>query len=149
MSIIRKANPGDIDEINRVILAAKRHWGYSEEWMDLFQSDLLKDADFLTENILNVLESDGRIVGLYSLSRDDTDLEIEDMWVLPDCMNQGHGRALWDHLLLTAYTMDGKTIRILSDPNAEGFYLRMGAVRTGQTESVIPGRFLPVLRFDL
>ena len=37
-----------------------------------------------------------------------------------------------------------------SDPNAEAFYLAMGAVRTGSVESTItPGRFLPLMRFSL
>ena len=42
------------------------------------------------------------------------------------------------------------TLHIHSDPFAEGFYLRNGAIRIGETPSgSIPGRLLPLLRLDL
>ncbi len=41
-------------------------------------------------------------------------------------------------------------LSIQSDPHAEGFYLRLGARRTGEAPSQsIPGRLLPMLEFDL
>jgi hypothetical protein len=37
-----------------------------------------------------------------------------------------------------------------SDPQAEGFYLAMGARRAGASESTVtPGRMLPLMRFQL
>jgi hypothetical protein len=37
-----------------------------------------------------------------------------------------------------------------SDPQAEGFYLALGAQREGASEStVMPGRMLPLMRFRL
>jgi hypothetical protein len=37
-----------------------------------------------------------------------------------------------------------------SDPHAEGFYLRMGALRVGEVESTVkPGRFLPKMKYLL
>lgn len=39
---------------------------------------------------------------------------------------------------------------IEADPNAVPFYLRMGALKVGEVDSKrIPGRKVPVLRFDL
>jgi hypothetical protein len=38
---------------------------------------------------------------------------------------------------------------IVSDPNAEGFYLRMGAQRSGEVESTPRGRYLPKLIYTL
>jgi hypothetical protein len=40
--------------------------------------------------------------------------------------------------------------QIISDPHAEPFYIRLGAVRCGNaTSDLHPDRLLPVLRLDL
>lgn len=42
------------------------------------------------------------------------------------------------------------SLLIDADPNAEGFYLRMGAERVGEVPSgSISGRMLPLLRYGL
>ncbi len=43
----------------------------------------------------------------------------------------------------------GATLRIASDPNAEGFYLKMGARRVGETPSQPEGRALPLLLLEV
>ena len=146
---IRKANINDLPRINEVILRSKRHWGYSEDWMEIFRPELIRDEEVLSRNTMFVLETKGTIAGLYSLSEDEGELEIEDMWVLPEFIGKGYGKALFEHLVATASRTGAQEIRILSDPHAEGFYLRMGAVRVGEQASRIAGRNLPVLKFSL
>jgi hypothetical protein len=40
-----------------------------------------------------------------------------------------------------------ETLTVISDPHAEGFYLKIGFEKTGIHPSKSEGRFLPVLRF--
>ena len=40
-------------------------------------------------------------------------------------------------------------LRIVSDPNAEAFYLRKGAIRAGLVDSLPAGRQLPLLSLAL
>ncbi|WP_161569552.1 GNAT family protein [Veronia nyctiphanis] len=41
------------------------------------------------------------------------------------------------------------TLRITSEPNAEGFYRKMGAVTVGEFQSKPAGRVLPMMELEL
>ena len=82
--------------------------------------------------------------------RDDGGAELDALFVEPAAMGQGVGRRLWQHAVATAATLGYSEIVLQSDPQAEGFYLAMGARRAGESEStVMPGRMLPLMRFRL
>jgi len=70
---------------------------------------------------------------------------IEDLWLYPRLIGRGIGRRLFEHALLTARELGFESLLIESDPNAEGFYLAMGAMRVGERRSP-SGRTLPLLR---
>jgi hypothetical protein len=55
---------------------------------------------------------------------------------------------LWEHAVASALERGFQTLSLESDPNAEPFYLHMGAERIGERE-VTPGRVLPVMRARL
>ena len=66
-------------------------------------------------------------------------------------MGTGVGRALFLHVKERAKTLKVPALEISSDPNAEGFYKRMGATRIGEVRSEIEGqpRVLPRMTVDL
>jgi predicted N-acetyltransferase YhbS len=66
-------------------------------------------------------------------------------------MGRGIGRMLLDDALRTARACGARALVIDSDPHAEGFYLRMGAARTGEVPADVAGvrRVLPRLRIPL
>ena len=66
-------------------------------------------------------------------------------------MGQGVGRALFIHALARSRALGFKNLEIESDPNAEGFYKRMGARRVGASIKEVEGqrRELPVLIYEL
>jgi hypothetical protein len=53
------------------------------------------------------------------------------------------------HLVARARAAGVEELRVVSDPNAAGFYLRMGACQVGEQASVPVGRRLPVLVIPL
>lgn len=61
----------------------------------------------------------------------------------------GLGALLFRHACEEAARLGARTLEIVSDPNAAGFYRKMGAVRRGEAPSVPAGRVLPVLVLDL
>ena len=76
--------------------------------------------------------------------------ELDALFVEPAAMGQGIGRRLWQHVVATARELGCSEMVWQSDPQAEGFYLAMGARRAGESEStVMPGRMLPFMRFAL
>ena len=62
-------------------------------------------------------------------------------------MGTGVGRALFEDAVRRAAALGAEVVGIESDPNAEGFYRRMGARRVGEISYPIDGqrRMLPLL----
>ncbi|HLR05956.1 MAG TPA: GNAT family N-acetyltransferase, partial [Pyrinomonadaceae bacterium] len=77
--------------------------------------------------------------------------EVEHMWIKPEHMGNGVGRALFKQVVARAKSMDARAVELSADPNAEGFYRRMGATRIGEVRSEIEGqpRVLPRMSVDL
>lgn len=75
--------------------------------------------------------------------------ELEDCWVAPQYISQGYGRILFNHLVRTLRSLGCSSLLIESDPHAEGFYRRMGAVRIGEKPSRIEGRMMPMLEYQI
>ena len=148
---IRKASPKDAARLTQIALAAKAYWGYPASWMALWQDVLMITPEFITtaEVYTAVLESE--IIGFYSLVGTGEKLTLNDLWVLPDAIGRGIGRALFEHARHCAETLGAATLEIEADPNAEGFYQHMGAHRIGEHISEIEGqsRVLPVFHLAL
>jgi GNAT superfamily N-acetyltransferase len=99
---------------------------------------------------VTVFERDGAIHGFYGLDGDEPDGELWWLFVEPSAIGTGAGRALWEHATRKAVGLKWKRMRIEADPGAEGFYLAMGANRTGSAPSQsIPGRDLPLLEYEI
>lgn len=135
----------DIPQLNPICLAAKRHWGYPEAWIQHWLPDLtLIPEQFESWRIHKIIWSQ-EIVGLCSIEEHAEFYEVHDLWLLPAYMGRGWGALL----LQEAFTQTckrGKPIQLDADPNAMGFYEKMGFTTVGQIESYPPGRFLPVMR---
>ena len=72
------------------------------------------------------------------------------LFVAPEAMRTGVGGALWRHMCDEAERRGAATISIDSDPNAVGFYRRMGARPAGHAPpAASTGRSLPRLVFSL
>jgi GNAT superfamily N-acetyltransferase len=146
---IRKAQSGDGRELTRVAHAAKRFWGYPEKWIRLWKRDLTVTSDFIRDQPVFCAVRGSTIVGFYGLSGDRSRRELEHFWVDPDAIGAGVGRLLFGHLLRHLRRVGVTKLTIASDPNAEGFYRKLGARRVGTTPSQPAGRRLPLLVVDL
>jgi ribosomal protein S18 acetylase RimI-like enzyme len=146
---IRRARPADAPALTRLAHAAKRYWRYPEELILLWKDALTVTEEFIVRHPVFCAGRDGAILGFYAVSGEGHTRNLEHLWVSPDEVGLGIGTQLFDHLILTAATEGAGTVRIASDPNAEGFYRRMGARRVGEEPSVPEGRRLPVLMLEL
>ena len=150
MEIIR-ASPDDADALTRVAFAAKGHWGYPERWMRRWAESLTIAPEFVRDNEVYAAVEGGAAVGFYALVGSGSVLELEHLWVVPESIGRGAGRALLEHAIERAASLGAETLRIEADPNAEGFYRRMGAERTGENVYEIEGhsRVLPLMVLKL
>lgn len=133
-----------------MILRSKRSWGYSDEFMALMGGEMtITPADVVSDQV-ELLEADGVILGMLRLQRRSDHAYLQDLFVEPDLMGQGLGRALFERAIGCAREWGYRELRFESDPNAEAFYLRLGAERVGTSpSSLLPGRELPLLRYPL
>jgi len=149
--MIRRSSPEDAETLTTIALDAKRHWGYPEHWIRHWESDLTISSDFIRDNHVYVAEENGEIRGFYALCvADDNKAELEHMWVTPAVIGTGVGKELFLDAMERAAKLDLSSVEISSDPNAVGFYKRMGATQIGETDSVVDGqlRKLPRLKIE-
>jgi len=134
--------------LTEIAWEAKRFWGYPDEWMEAWRGELLITADVIQALETWIAERSGRQVGFYVLRRlPDGSGAIDHLWVRPDSMRLGIGSHLLEHALDRAQVAGMPTLSIVSDPNAEMFYLQHGARRVGVETGTVCGRVrvLPVL----
>src|SRR5580765_1280738 len=148
---IRQGKPAEATTLTAIAHAAKRHWGYPEEWIQKWQTDLTITPDFITDNQVFVAIVSDEIVGCCALVVGDSSAEIEHMWIKPEYMGSGVGRALFIHVRDRATELHLPALELSAAPNAEGFYERMGAARIGEVRADMGGRarFLPRMKVDL
>jgi ribosomal protein S18 acetylase RimI-like enzyme len=162
---VRRARPAEAATLSEIAQRSKAHWGYDAAFLEACRPGLTFSQEKVRQGRFVLGEQDvaapkqvpdrpggrdARIVGFYELEGDPPEFELSNLWVEPDSIGSGVGRALWVHAMTAAREMGGVTVTIEADPNAVGFYQAMGAVRVGDTPSgSIPGRLLPVLRFVL
>jgi GNAT superfamily N-acetyltransferase len=149
--MIRPATSNEAPSLTQIALEAKRYWGYPEHWIKHWESDLTISPEFITGNQVYVFESDGEIRGFYALSVNQTDAELEHMWVAPQYIGTGIGKELFLDAMNRAATFNVNEVQFTADPNAAGFYERMGAKKIGEANSTIDGqaRKLPRMKIDL
>lgn len=148
---IRRAGPGDADALSRVAFAAKGHWGYPDGWMERWREGLTISPEFVSQWEVYAAFAEGEPVGFYALVGENSKIELEHLWVLSECMGLGLGRALFDHALDRAAALDAEVLGIEADPDAEGFYRRMGARRAGAIVYELDARerVLPLLAVEV
>ncbi len=148
---IRRAKPNEAHVLTEIAHAAKRHWGYPENWIEHWKNDLTITPEFISKNEVYVAVAGEEIVGCCAIVCVDSLAELEHMWIKPEHIGTGVGRALFLHLKKRAVYLGLPALEISSDPNAEGFYQRMGAKRIGDVRSEIKGepRVLPRMTVDL
>lgn len=145
---LRAASTSDAALLTEVAHAAKALWGYPPSWLDAWRPQLTVTQADITRMITTVAEWRGEVAGFGALDCVRDEWEVAHLWVRPAFTRRGIGRILLAALADAARAAGAHRLRIESDPQAESFYLRAGAVRTGAVPAPMPGapeRELPVL----
>jgi GNAT superfamily N-acetyltransferase len=149
--MIKKASADQAQTLTRIALDAKRHWGYPEHWIKHWESDLTISPEFIDNNHVYVAEDEGEIRGFYALCLNGDKAELEHMWVRPSYIGTGIGKELFLDAMERASKLNVNEVELCADPNAAGFYERMGAERIGEVDSEIDGqtRKLPRMKVEV
>ena len=147
---LRDVRADELPALSALCLRSKAYWGYDRAFMDACRAELTLTPQDLTDSKLQVAEVAGRVVGVAQVSVANGVASLEKLFVEPDAMRTGAGRALFGWARNAARDLGVTTMMIESDPGAAPFYRRMGAADDGVAPSgSIPGRMLPRLTLSL
>jgi len=143
--MILKAEIEDIPTLNKISVTSKKHWGYSQELIELWLDDLTITTDYFPKVHIYKLVIESQIVGFCAISENAENYEVDHLWVLPEFIGKGWGKELLNTSLQKSVVKD-KSINVVADPFAEAFYVSQGFKTYHKIESIPKGRYLPVMR---
>ena len=151
---IRPARPGEAPILTELCIRSKAHWGYDSGFMAAAARLLrIREAQIGAGGVLTArLESGGPPCGVAVIVplRRPGWCELSHLFVAPERLGLGIGRALFQAATALAAESGATRISILSDPNAAAFYEKRGARRCGEApSSVAPDRMLPLFEFAI
>jgi GNAT superfamily N-acetyltransferase len=148
---ISRATSDQAELLTQIAFAAKRHWGYPERWIKLWAPILTVAPEFIEQYETYIAFLGDEPVGFCAISQEAEKASIEHLWVLPEHMGKGVGARLFKFMLSRCKELGTRVLGIESDPNAQGFYERMGAIKVGEIVGEVDGqpRILPLLEIKL
>jgi GNAT superfamily N-acetyltransferase len=147
---LRAAHRNEARLLSELALRSKGYWGYDQAFLDACRAELTLSPGEVETGRVTVAECDGQVVGFYALAGEPPEGTLADLFVAPERMRSGVGRALWEHAIGAARMLGFERLTLEADPGAEPFYLAMGAHRIGSVPSgSIPGRFIPLLEVPI
>jgi GNAT superfamily N-acetyltransferase len=149
---VRAAQPAEVHSLSDLCRRSKAHWGYDADFMRLSEDSLAIATDAIAEERVLVVEKSGEIAGVADIAALPAQgrFDLVHFFVEPRFVRTGAGAILFEAITRLARARGASRLEILSDPNAVGFYERLGARRIGEAPSdAIPGRQLPLLEFSL
>lgn len=96
MDIVR-ATPENAEALTQIAHAAKGHWGYPENWIESWRDVLTMRPEFIAGNISYCAIEDDWPVGFYVLTKESHGNHLDHLWLRPEAMGRGLGRALFEH----------------------------------------------------
>lgn len=148
--VIRKAITKEASVLSELAIRSKAFWGYDPAFIEACRDDLTLSEAYIKRNDVFVIEQEEKITGFYSLLIQEKQGILDHLFIHPEAIGKGFGNRLWDHMIQTALKHNLPAIQIHSDPYAEGFYSKMGAVKIGEVaSSVFSERKLPLLEYRI
>ena len=121
----RRATDADLRELQALYRRSAAHWPNTRELVAEHPEWIEPTVDQVDNGWVTVLEDGERILGFSTVT---PDRELEALFVDPDEMRRGAGRALVEAA--------GRPLTVTANPNAVGFYERVGFVATGSVETL-------------
>lgn len=155
---IRRALPNDGPVLTQIAFESKGYWEYPEEYMKVWRDELTIKGEYIDKNIVYAAVINGAAAGFYSLVNNQTDLLagsleisrgywLDHLFVHPQFIGKGIGASMFRHAGKLCRKIGCGSLKILADPNAAGFYIKMGATYLEEYPSNIPGRTIPMFVF--
>ena len=147
---LRPPQEHELEALSALCLRSKAVWGYDPAFLDACRVELTIRPDELASSAVCVAEHAGALVGVAQITIAGATADLQKLFVEPGEIGLGVGKALFGWASSTAKSLGARHLTIDADPDAVGFYRKMGATERGTVASgSIPGRVLPHLVLEL
>jgi len=148
--LIRRAEPSEAEQLTELALRSKRAWDYDEDFMQRVMPDMIVHPQYLIAEQGFIAEEAGKILGYAIVRVGLAKAFLRDLFVEPDRFRQGIGNELFQRVVRFALERGATSISLTGDPNAIGFYERMGMHQVGAEPSIAGNdRTLPIMEMDI
>jgi GNAT superfamily N-acetyltransferase len=145
---IRDAREDEAEALSDIRVQSKGYWGYSQETLEAWRPAMKVSPNYIRTNAVRSIFLDGQLVGFYAVIRESEDY-LDHLWLVPEAIGKGVGRLAFDDAVRLASELGIEALLIISDADAVGFYLKLGAQKIGELFSPHQNRMLPKLRFQI
>lgn len=144
------SKPRDSKFLTDTALLSKKYWGYDDSLMDLWKTDLEVSEEYILKNEVIKVYEQNRFIGFYGIKFINKDeAEIDHLWLIPGKIKKGLGRLIFNHIFVCLKLKNYNKATLVAEPNAKGFYEKMGGRVIGQFQSKVSGRFLDIYEFKI
>ncbi len=158
--VLRPARESEYERLSEISFCAKRQWEYPEAYFSIWKEELTITPAYIRKNRVFVAEAEGQAVGYLSLAEVKEsfyagkvfvrqEVWLEHIFIYPPYLYQGIGRRLVAHAARYCREKGIHHLFLFSDPHANGFYDKIGAVYLGESLSSIEGRTVSLYRYDI
>lgn len=149
MQII-KSSIEDSEILTEITKKSKAYWGYSDKQIESWSELLTITKSYIETNHVYKLSDNNLTIAYYSyiyLSK--KEVKLDNLFVLPSYIGTGLGKLLMNNFLDRIKNTEIEKIILDSEPNAEKFYEYFGFQKTGQIETSIKDRYLPIMELKI
>ncbi|MBE8715955.1 GNAT family N-acetyltransferase [Cellvibrio polysaccharolyticus] len=130
------------------LIKSKGYWGYSQKQLEEWRSNLRFEEEYIARNTVKLIFKDNEVIGFFAIVKGDSG-QLDHLWLLPNAIGKGYGNLVFTQILSECNKLAIHNLYIISDPDAEGFYLKKGAIKVGEVYSEAQKRMLPKLKFTM
>lgn len=147
---LRAARIDELDKLTELCWQSKALWGYDDNAMRCCKEKLTFQPADIDNTLIYVAESGDNLLGAAQLYFNNDIAFLQRLFVAPAYTKHGIGKALFGWSLKAAHHAGAQRLLIDSDPQAAGFFLRMGAREEGMADSSsVPGQRAPRFKVTL
>lgn len=137
---IRPARGDEARCLAEIAWAAKAFWDYPPAQLEAWREALSPSVASIADNPTLVAMVDEAQAAFCQVRLGADAATLEHLWVHPQYVGKGLGRALLAHAMRHLATLGIERLDIDADPHAEGFYRRCGAIKWGVIPAPIAGQ---------
>src|SRR3954463_2178481 len=132
-----KADVTDAEILSQIAMESKQFWGYSNEQMQMWQDELTISADYILKNEVVKCYDSNELVGFFAIVDENGIIEIDHLWLKPNQLRKGFGKIIFEEIRKMLSKKNKTNFQLVAEPNAIGFYAKMGGKPVGSFESKI------------